>query len=108
MLNKYGWMETRKPGEKNYSRTQRDAGLVEQGETEIQIEKVKPLRDPTSHKPKKKDDISLENVIRHRERYSRPGSVDRDGLCDGIKKAANARNGIQSGARDGKKEAVES
>lgn len=32
-----------------------------------------PLKYPTSHKPKKKDDISLENVIRHRERNSWSG-----------------------------------
>jgi hypothetical protein len=35
-------------------------------ETEIRIEK-KPLENPTSHKPKKKDDISLDNVKRHKE-----------------------------------------
>jgi hypothetical protein len=35
-------------------------------ETEIRMEK-KPLGNPTSHKPKKKDDISLDNVKRHKE-----------------------------------------
>lgn len=41
----------------------------QQDETEFRIEKM-PLKNPTSHKPKKNDDISLKRGVRHMESCS--------------------------------------
>lgn len=49
------------------SNSTRCEGAQKRTETEFQIEKIKPLKDPTSHNPKKKDNISLVNVMRHKE-----------------------------------------
>ena len=58
-------------------RTQRVARVLKKRtETEVQIEKIRPLKDPTSHNPKKKDNISLVNVMRHKESCLTLGSRD--------------------------------
>ena len=43
--------------------------LLKKDETETRIEK-KPLKNPASHKPEKKDDISLNKGVRHKESCS--------------------------------------
>lgn len=68
-------VDTRARGTERSNST-RCEGAQKRTETEVQIEKIKPLKDPTSHNPKKKDNISLVNVMRHKESCLTLGSRD--------------------------------
>lgn len=70
-----GEVDTRARGT-GRSNSTRCEGAQKRTETEVQIEKIKPLKDPTSHNPKKKDNISLVNVMRHKESWLTLGSRD--------------------------------